>query len=158
MMAGSGGVQIAMLALLYQMLLWFVQRTSETSIISELVVFRGVSGDDTSSTYLSTTQFNNLCKDFFFVLYWTSRSTLYFLWLILFQCMCLLKNQIMPPVKQYPFKLSLCTTNLMKLLILWKPYDHLLIIATCLVRHYYKSHSAEGLAPVVFIRYCVLLA
>ena len=68
-MAGSGGVQIAMLALLYQMLLWFVQRTSETSIISELVVFRGVSGDDTSSTYLSTTQFNNLCKDFFFVLY-----------------------------------------------------------------------------------------
>ena len=31
----------------------------------------------------------------------------------------------------------------------------IIFIATCLVCHYYKSHSAEGLAPMVFIIYCM---
>ena len=41
------------------------------------------------------------------------------------------------------FKLSLCTT-------INEVYT-IIFIATCVVYHYYESHSAEGLAPVVFI-------
>ena len=53
-------------------------------------------------------------------------EALHFLWLILFQC--LLKNQIIPPVKHCPkrsFKLSLCTTMKLYIIRLYENYDHL---------------------------------
>ena len=61
-----------------------------------------------------------------------------------------LKTQIMPPVKQCPkcsFKLPLWTT-INEIEYYYENYDHLYSYLPC---HYYESHSAEGLAPMVFI-------